>query len=88
MINLYSKPNCPYCVLAKNWLDKNGFDYTVIDIAEDPKAADFLVDSGYRTVPQIFWNDRLLVPGGSDGLHAMTPVSLATKIATMIQKSG
>jgi glutaredoxin len=36
-IRLFTKPGCPYCVDAKEWLDRNGCDYDPLDITKDVK---------------------------------------------------
>ena len=33
-VEIYSKSNCSYCVMAKNYFESKGIDYTVHD-AED-----------------------------------------------------
>ena len=54
-ITLYSKDNCPYCVLAKNLLTSLGAEYEEIDITATPGLImDLVKRSGMRTVPQIF----------------------------------
>lgn len=83
MITLYTKPACPYCVTAKAWLDRHGFPYRTVDIAEDAAAKAFVLAEGHTTVPQIYWADRLLVAGGAAGLTALTPEALAMRIATL-----
>ncbi len=68
MINLFSKPNCPYCERAKAYLDNLEIDYTVTDITKDPMAHSFIVSEGHRTVPQIYKGEELLIEGGYMGL--------------------
>jgi glutaredoxin 3 len=36
-IRLFTKKGCPYCVDAKEWLDRNGCDYEALDITKDVK---------------------------------------------------
>jgi len=64
MITVYSKPNCPYCVNAKNWLSNNNFDFDIVDITQNTDAREFLIKEGHRTVPQIYQGDKILVEGG------------------------
>lgn len=68
MLTIYSKNNCPFCVKAIDLLEKNEIDYTVIKIDEDYSAKEFLISSGFKSVPQIFKNGELLVEGGYTGL--------------------
>jgi glutaredoxin 3 len=60
-ITLYSKDNCPYCVLAKNLLTSIGATYEEVDITTTPGLIMELVKrSGMRTVPQIYiWDECL-----------------------------
>ena len=67
MITVYSKNNCPFCDRAKALLESKGVPYTTINIEEEPKARETLVDLGLRSVPQIFKGTTLL-PGGFQGL--------------------
>jgi glutaredoxin 3 len=54
-ITLYTKDNCPYCVLAKNLLTSLGAEYEEIDVNATPGLIMELVKkSGMRTVPQIY----------------------------------
>lgn len=36
-IRLYTKPGCPYCEDAKEWLQRNGCSFEVLDITKDVK---------------------------------------------------
>lgn len=80
MITLYSKPNCPYCDQAKDWFDKNDISYSVLDITQDAEAREFLINSGHKTVPQIYLNSKLLVEGGFSGLSKRDPQQLKEEI--------
>lgn len=83
MIKIYSKPNCIYCVKAKNWLDRNGFPYQTIDVTEDKEAKQFFLNAGHTTVPQIYFNDKLLVEGGYTGLNALTRDAFMTRVVRL-----
>ena len=81
MITLYSKPLCPYCDGAEHYLHKNGFAYNKIDITQDANALKFIKEErGHRTVPQIYYGNRLLVEGGFDGLRNILPIDLEKRI--------
>jgi glutaredoxin 3 len=68
MITVYSKNHCPYCDQAKALLKLKGIVFTEIKIDEQPEAREFMLSEGHRTVPQIYQDGRLLVPGGYQGL--------------------
>jgi glutaredoxin len=80
MITLYSKPNCPYCDQAKAWLTKNEIEYNVLDISKDAAAREFLINSGHKTVPQIYVGNQLLVEGGFTGLSKRDPQQLKEEL--------
>ena len=69
MLTMYSTPWCGYCHRLKSQLDREGIAYEVVDIEQDPTAADFVmsVNGGNQTVP------TLVFPDGS----ALTNPSLA-----------
>jgi glutaredoxin 3 len=69
-ITIYSKPHCPYCVLAKELLDLKKVEYTEIDLIKDiDKKDEMIKKSGRMTVPQIFIGDKHI--GGYDNLKEL-----------------
>ena len=70
-IEIYTKQACPYCVRAKQLLDKKSAQYTEIKVDENPKDLEMMLlrAEGRRTVPQIFINDRGI--GGCDDMYAL-----------------
>jgi len=69
-IIIYSTEICPYCVRAKQLLDRKQVSYQEIRIDLDEQLR-FEMErlSGRRTVPQIFINDQPI--GGCDDLYAL-----------------
>lgn len=68
-IELYTTSFCPYCVAAKRLLDRQGLEYTEIDMARDPESRAQLAErTGLMTFPQIIIDDEPL--GGYDQLKA------------------
>ena len=86
MITIYTKNVCPYCVKAKNYLNMKGIEYESKNIEEDREARDFLVDGGYRSVPQIFVGTTILVEGGANELVRLSTEEINERIETI--KSG
>ena len=70
-VTLYSKDYCPYCVKAKNLLQRKGVQFTEIDITHDEMLQKEMVEKsgGRKTVPQIFIDGRSI--GGCDDLYAL-----------------
>tara|TARA_B110001454_G_scaffold191351_1_gene190993 strand:- start:1953 stop:2243 length:291 start_codon:yes stop_codon:yes gene_type:complete len=83
MITIYTKTVCPYCVKAKNFLEINGLEYETINIEEDREGRNFLVDGGYRAVPQLFVGKTLLVKGGANELVKLSKKQIQEKIESI-----
>ena len=60
-VEIYSKQNCTYCVMAMNFFDSKGIKYDVYS-ADDPKIFQEMLERNpqARTVPQIFIDDKLI----------------------------
>lgn len=69
-IVIYTTNYCPYCVRAKELLERKGLQYTEIDVTNDPEMRALLVEKtgGRKTVPQIFVGHEYI--GGCDDLYA------------------
>lgn len=60
-IRVYTKQACTYCVQAKKLLQRKGLAYEEIDLGSDPGVeANLTALTGFRTVPQIFINERFV----------------------------
>lgn len=69
-VEIYVSGFCPYCVMAKNLLDRKGVEYHTIMVGTDPDLWDEMVQrSQRRTVPQIFINNQSI--GGYDDLSRL-----------------
>jgi glutaredoxin 1 len=66
---IYGRENCNWCMSAKKLLEDHGKEYRYIDINEDVLSKAFLVDQGFKTVPQI-WLDKDHI-GGYSELHSV-----------------
>lgn len=67
-ITIYTTDICPYCVRAKDLLKSKGLKYKEINVTNDNKAREQLIEkaNGQRTVPQIFIGNKHV--GGCDDL--------------------
>lgn len=71
-VTVYSTQNCPYCRLAKAFLDRYGVEYRSIDVGVDRKAAKEMVEkSGQYGVPVITVDDEVIVGFDSDRLKEL-----------------
>lgn len=58
-VTLYTTAHCPYCIRARNLLDRKGVEYTDIRIDEKPEMRNEMerLSNGVTSVPQIFIDD-------------------------------
>ena len=59
MVTMYSTPWCGYCRRLKDQMDREGIQYEVIDIEEDPASADYVmsINGGNAVVPTVKFPD-------------------------------
>lgn len=80
MLTVYSKTVCPYCVQAKNYLIAKNINFKEINIETDTTAREFVQAQGHRSVPQIYYQGKLFVEGGWQGLSKMTTDDIITEM--------
>ena len=58
-VTMYSTPWCGYCHRLKGQMDRAGIAYEVVDIEQDPSAAEIVmkVNGGNQTVPTLVYSD-------------------------------
>lgn len=52
-VTVYTKPACVQCNATYKALDKQGVEYTVIDITQDSDARDYVMALGYLQAPVV-----------------------------------
>lgn len=57
-ITVYSKPACVQCTATTRALDRQGIDYTVVDVSTDVEAYELVQGLGYRQVPVVIAGER------------------------------
>ena len=58
-VDIYSTAQCPYCVMAKQLLERKGVSYNEIRVDKNQvKRQEMMTKSRQRTVQQIFINDQ------------------------------
>ena len=68
-LTIYSTQWCGYCHRLMKQLDREGIGYAVVDIEEQPEAADFVmsVNGGNQTVPTVVFPDGAALTNPSLG---------------------
>ena len=67
MVKIYIWTYCPFCIRAVSLLDSKGIQYEKIILdGKDEELNELRAQTGHRSVPQIFINDKFI--GGSDDL--------------------
>lgn len=62
-MKLYVKVWCSWCVAARDWLDRRGYQYEVLDVEEDPGAyAEMRRLSGQSKTPTLVTDDGEVLP--------------------------
>ncbi len=62
MITVYSTTHCPYCKLAKEYLDQKGASYKEVNVQEDDEAAaEMIRKSGQMGVPVLDMDGKIIV---------------------------
>ena len=61
-VKIYTTPTCPYCKMAKKFLDDNGIKYQEFDIAKDKAAREEMKNKcNSLAVPTICIDNEVLV---------------------------
>ncbi len=70
-VTIYTTTVCPYCVRAKQLLQRKNIDYKEVNLNTEPTEVrtELMARTKHRTVPQIFINDQFI--GGFDQLYAL-----------------
>ena len=71
-VTVYSTQNCPYCRMAKAFLEKQNVPYESLDVGNDTEAAQKMIElSGQRGVPVIMVDDEVIVGFDSERLNEL-----------------
>ncbi|MEL6841328.1 MAG: glutaredoxin 3 [Pseudomonadota bacterium] len=70
-VEIYTKPTCGFCFMAKRLLNSKGISFAEVNIAAQPERRAEMIQraNGGRTVPQIFIDGTHV--GGCDDLMAL-----------------
>ncbi len=71
-VKVYTTPSCPYCGMAKRYLDSKNIKYDSIDVSTDRNAAAEMVNiSGQRGVPVIDFEGTIIVGFDKDRIDSL-----------------
>jgi len=60
-VEIYTKSNCSYCEMAKQYFDSQNIEYSLHDVENVQTFKELLNrNPSARTMPQIFINDQLI----------------------------
>lgn len=61
-VKIYSTPVCPYCDMAREFLEKNNIKFEEIDVSENEAAAREMIEkSGQMGVPVLDINGKIII---------------------------
>lgn len=52
-VTLYSKPGCVQCTATERQFDRDGIEFTKVDVTQDPAALEHVKDLGYSAAPVV-----------------------------------
>ncbi len=68
-VKIYTTPTCPYCKMAKKFLDDHGIQYQEFDIVKDKAAREEMkTRCNSLAVPTICFDDEVIVGFNEDEL--------------------
>ncbi len=80
-VEIYTTVRCPYCTMAKQFLDSKNIKYQEINIDNDAKKRERMIAvTGQRAVPQIIINNEVI--GGYTDLLAINKSSRLNNLLT------
>jgi len=66
---IYTTNNCPYCDMAKRFMKENNVEYKEINVTDDTKAANEMVEkSGQMGVPVLDIDGQIIVGFDKDAI--------------------
>ena len=72
MVKVYSTPTCPWCTMAKKYLDSKNVSYEEYDVSADREAAVEMVrKSGQRGVPVIDIDGNIIIGFDKDKIDSL-----------------
>lgn len=71
---VYTSSTCPYCTLAKNYLEEKGVSYTEKNVQTDKEARQELMNMGHMGVPVVVIDGEEIVGFDKDKIESVLNV--------------
>lgn len=52
-VKVYTKKNCPQCIMTKKYMDALNIEYETIDVADNEEAREYVKSLGFQTLPVV-----------------------------------
>lgn len=52
-VTVYTKKNCPQCIMTKQYMDALNIEYEAIDTTENEEAREYVKSLGFQTLPVV-----------------------------------
>lgn len=56
-VTVYTKKNCPQCMMTKEYMDALNIEYEVIDVTNDEEAREHVKELGFTSLPVVVVED-------------------------------
>lgn len=74
-VSIYSTPTCHFCLMAKDFLKENGFEYTEFNVAQDlERRQEMIQKSGQMGVPVIIIGEEMIVGFDKERIAAILSI--------------
>ena len=71
MTVVYTKSNCVQCDMTKRYMDKNGIEYTTVDITQDPEALEMILGMGFKSAPVVITDNDAWAGFNPDKINSL-----------------
>ena len=52
-VTVYTKKNCPQCIMTKQYMDTLNIEYETIDATDNKEAREYVKSLGFQTLPVV-----------------------------------
>jgi glutaredoxin-like YruB-family protein len=71
-VKVYSTPTCPWCTIAKQYLDSKNISFEDLDVSKDRNATSEMVSkSGQRGVPVLDIDGNIIIGFDKDKIDSL-----------------